>query len=379
MIYADNAATTRMWQEVFEAMAPYFQEEYGNPSSLHTAGTKALQAMMQARQQIADELHCRPRHICFTSGATEANNQALLSAAMQAKQQGKMHIVSTAFEHPSVLRPLEFLQSMGFSITLLSPDANGMIGPSQVENALQTDTALVSVMMVNNEVGTIQPIREIAAICKRHGVLCHTDAVQAAGHLEFSVQDLGVDFLSISAHKFNGPKGVGALIHQGDLEPLLWGGGQERGLRAGTENVAGIVGMAAALQTSCRQIPQYIQHMQRLSEQLLSQIVQIPNSRVLCLEGDKMDGIVTVCLKGIDRQTLLILLDQQGICVSGGSACSGGALEPSHVLKSMGVPQEWAKGAIRISLGAENTLQEMDEIARVLTQTVASLRQKQGV
>lgn len=379
MIYADNAATTSLHVEALQAMKPYLTSEYGNPSSLHGAGVRAGRAVMMAREQIAAQLHCRSREICFTAGASEANNQAIFSAAIHAKQQGKHHIVVAAFEHPSVLQPLEFLQSMGFLITWLNPNSDGLISAQQVAQAIQPDTILVSVMMVNNEVGTIQPIREIAAICKQKGVLFHTDAVQAAGHLPIDAEEIGADFLSISAHKFHGPKGVGALICRGKAEPLIRGGGQERGLRAGTENVAGIVGMAVALSNSCQGMEQERTHLVKLNQRLLQGLQGIPASHILGDADHRMPGIVTVCFENVDRQTLLILLDQAGICVSAGSACSGGAIEPSHVLKSMAVPKEWANGAIRISLGVENTAQEVDEIVAVLAKMIAELRAKQGV
>ena len=376
MIYADNAATTRLSATALAAMLPYLTEQYGNPSSLYTLGQTAATALAQARETVARCLHCRPEEIVFTSGGSEADNQAILSAARWGKRQGKTHIISTAFEHHAVLHTLQKLEKEGFTVTLLDGHADGRITPQQVEAAITQDTCLVTVMYANNEIGTIQPIGEIGAICRARKVPFHTDAVQAAGHLAIDVGAEQIDMLSLSAHKFHGPKGVGALyVRKGvPLLPLIEGGAQERRKRAGTENVAGIVGLAAALQTACDHLEANAAKVAALRDKLIDGLAAIPHA---ALNGDRdhrLPGNVNVCFEGIEGESLLLLLDDRGICASSGSACTSGSLDPSHVLLAIGRPHEVAHGSLRLSLCEENTEAEVDTMLREIPKVVEYLR-----
>lgn len=376
MIYADNAATTRLSATALAAMLPYLTEQYGNPSSLYTLGQTAATALAQARETVARCLHCRPEEIVFTSGGSEADNQAILSAARWGKRQGKTHIISTAFEHHAVLHTLQKLEKEGFTVTLLDVHADGRITPQQVEAAITQDTCLVTVMYANNEIGTIQPIGEIGAICRARKVPFHTDAVQAAGHLAIDVGAEQIDMLSLSAHKFHGPKGVGALyVRKGvPLLPLIEGGAQERRKRAGTENVAGIVGLAAALQTACDHLEANAAKVAALQDKLIDGLAAIPHA---ALNGDRdhrLPGNVNVCFEGIEGESLLLLLDDRGICASSGSACTSGSLDPSHVLLAIGRPHEVAHGSLRLSLCEENTEAEVDTMLREIPKVVEYLR-----
>ena len=376
MIYADNAATTRLSATALAAMLPYLTEQYGNPSSLYTLGQTAATALAQARETVARCLHCRPEEIVFTSGGSEADNQAILSAARWGKRQGKTHIISTAFEHHAVLHTLQKLEKEGFTVTLLDVHADGRITPQQVEAAITQDTCLVTVMYANNEIGTIQPVGEIGAICRARKVPFHTDAVQAAGHLAIDVGAEQIDMLSLSAHKFHGPKGVGALyVRKGvPLLPLIEGGAQERRKRAGTENVAGIVGLAAALQTACDHLEANAAKVAALRDKLIDGLAAIPHA---ALNGDRdhrLPGNVNVCFEGIEGESLLLLLDDRGICASSGSACTSGSLDPSHVLLAIGRPHEVAHGSLRLSLCEENTEAEVDAMLREIPKVVEYLR-----
>ena len=357
-------------------MLPYLTEQYGNPSSLYTLGQTAATALAQARETVARCLHCRPEEIVFTSGGSEADNQAILSAARWGKRQGKTHIISTAFEHHAVLHTLQKLEKEGFTVTLLDVHADGRITPQQVEAAITQDTCLVTVMYANNEIGTIQPVGEIGAICRARKVPFHTDAVQAAGHLAIDVGAEQIDMLSLSAHKFHGPKGVGALyVRKGvPLLPLIEGGAQERRKRAGTENVAGIVGLAAALQTACDHLEANAAKVAALRDKLIDGLAAIPHA---ALNGDRdhrLPGNVNVCFEGIEGESLLLLLDDRGICASSGSACTSGSLDPSHVLLAIGRPHEVAHGSLRLSLCEENTEAEVDTMLREIPKVVEYLR-----
>ena len=375
-IYVDNAATTKMSPAAMQAMLPYFDQVYGNPSSLHSEGQRAAEALAGARARIATRLGCQPREITFTSGGSEADTQALLSAAHLGARKGKRHIISTAFEHHAVLHTLQKLEKEGFTVTLLDVHADGRITPQQVEAAITQDTCLVTVMYANNEIGTIQPIGEIGAICRARKVPFHTDAVQAAGHLAIDVGAEQIDMLSLSAHKFHGPKGVGALyVRKGvPLLPLIEGGAQERRKRAGTENVAGIVGLAAALQTACDHLEANAAKVTALRDKLIDGLAAIPHA---ALNGDRdhrLPGNVNVCFEGIEGESLLLLLDDRGICASSGSACTSGSLDPSHVLLAIGRPHEVAHGSLRLSLCEENTEAEVDTMLREIPKVVEYLR-----
>lgn len=376
MIYADNAATTALHPTALQAMLPYLGAVPGNPGSLHAAGYRAAQAVATARECIARNLGCTPREVYFTSGGSEANNQALLSAVAWGRPRNRLHLVSTTFEHPSVLRTLEFLESRGVSVTLVDPDHDGIVSPRDIEEALRFDTCAVSVMAVNNEVGTIQPIRDVASLCRKHGVLFHTDAVQAVGHIPVDVGHEGIDLLSLSAHKFHGPQGSGALVCRADLRPvsLIHGGGQERGSRAGTENVPGIVGLAAALDEACDSLQEDAAYLFDLAGRLRAGLGAIPAAQGIGDPRRCVPGIVSVCFEGVERESLLALLDRDGICASAGSACSAGALERSHVLRSMGVADDLARGALRLSLCRDNTVAEVDAIVHAVSGIVAKLR-----
>ena len=376
MIYADNAATTKLSVTALQAMLPYLTEQYGNPSSLYSFGQQAAEALEEARQTVAECLHCRPDEIYFTSGGSEADNQAILSAARWGKLRGKTHIISTAFEHHAVLHTLQKLEKEGFTITLLEVHETGRITPQQVAEAITDETCLVTVMYANNEIGTIQPIAEIGALCRARKITFHTDAVQAAGHLAIDVGAENIDMLSLSGHKFHGPKGVGALyVRKGvTLSPLIEGGGQERRKRAGTENVAGIVGLAAALREACDHLEEHAVQVGALRDKLIRGLSAIPHS---ALNGDpagRLPGNVSFCFEGIEGESLLLLLDDKGICASSGSACTSGSLDPSHVLLAIGRPHEVAHGSLRLSLSHETTPEEVDTMLREIPGVVEYLR-----
>lgn len=376
-IYADNAATTKMCTAAIDAMLPFLDRIYGNPSSLHSAGQEAAEALAEARQRIAACIGADPGELVFTSGGSEADNQALLSAAQLGLQRGKRHIISTAFEHHAVLHTLEKLKREGFEVTLLDVHENGIVLPSQVEEAIRTDTCLVTVMYANNEIGTVQPIWEIGAVCRARGVPFHTDAVQAAGHLPIHVGEQNVDMLSLSAHKFHGPKGVGLLYARKGIPlfPLIEGGAQERGRRAGTENLPAIMGMAAALELACARLDENAQRLTALRDQLIRGLSRIPHS---LLNGDpvqRLPGNVNFCFEGIEGESLLLLLNDRGICASSGSACTSGSLDPSHVLLAIGRVHDIAHGSLRLSLSEETTEQDVEEIIRAVSESVAYLRE----
>lgn len=375
-IYADNAATTKMSTAAIHAMLPYMDEIYGNPSSLHTAGQKAKEALEDARGRIASLLNCEAREITFTSGGSEADNQAILSAAYLGERKGKKHIISTAFEHHAVLHTLDKLKKQGFEITLLEVPENGLISPAQVAKAIRPDTCLVTIMYANNEIGTIQPITEIGAICREQGVLFHTDAVQTAGHLHIDVQVQNIDMLSLSAHKFHGPKGVGVLYARKGiiLANVIEGGAQERGKRAGTENLPAIMGMVRAFEDACTSMVQTNSHLIPMRDRLIAGLSQIPHS---ILNGDavkRLPGNVHFCFEGIEGESLLLLLDDKGICASSGSACTSGSLDPSHVLLAIGRPHEIAHGSLRLSLSEDITEAEIDYMIQSVTEVVTYLR-----
>ena len=376
MIYLDNAATTKMSKAAIHAMLPYMDEIYGNPSSLHSAGQKANEALTEARERIAFLLGCEARELTFTSGGTEADNQAILSAARSGERKGKKHIISTAFEHHAVLHTLKKLEKEGFEITLLDVHENGVILPEQVTNAIRPDTCLVTVMFANNEIGTVQPIGEIGRICRENGVLFHTDAVQAAGHLRINVKDLNIDMLSLSAHKFHGPKGIGVLYARRGipLANVLEGGAQERNKRPGTENIPAVMGMAASLEDACEKMEDTNTKLTALRDQLIAGLAAIPHS---ALNGDgknRLPGNVSFCFEGIEGESLLLLLDDKGICASSGSACTSGSLDPSHVLLAIGRPHEVAHGSLRLTLSEENTEDDIDYTIEAVTEVVSYLR-----
>ncbi|MDD7771186.1 MAG: cysteine desulfurase NifS [Firmicutes bacterium] len=376
MIYADNAATTRTSRTAIEAMLPYFDSVYGNASSLHSMGQQAQAALVSARQAMADGLHCSPREIIFTSGGSEADNQALLSAAALGERKGKKHIISTAFEHHAVLHTLDSLKKRGFEIELLDVHEDGLVTPRQVADAIRPDTALVSVMFANNEIGTIQPIAEIGRICRDRGVLFHTDAVQAAGHVPLDVEAMHIDLLSLSAHKFHGPKGVGLLYARKGipLVNVIYGGAQERGKRAGTENLPAIVGMAAAFTEANENLQANAQKTARLRDRLIDGLLQIPHSALNGARSPRLPGNVNLCFEGIEGESLLLLLDDRGICASSGSACTSGSLDPSHVLLAIGRPHEVAHGSLRLTINEETTDADVDVMLRAIPEVVAYLR-----
>ena len=376
MIYADHAATTKISETAKLAMLSAMEKDWYNPSSLYTPGQQASGTLMDARVRIARCLGCLPKEIYFTSGGSEADNQAILSAAAIGKRQGKMHIISTAFEHHAVLHTLKKLEKEGFEITLLDVGEKGIVSLAQVEKAIRPDTALVTVMYANNEIGTIQPIREIGAVCRQNGVLFHTDAVQAAGHLPINVEEDQVDMLSLSAHKFNGPKGIGVLYAKTGvfLTNLIEGGGQERGKRAGTENLPAIVGMAVALEEACSLQKERSIYVTKLREQLINGLKKIPGA---LLNGDatnRLPGNVNFCFPDTEAEGLLLLLDNKGICASSGSACTSGFLDPSHVLLAIGRDKETARGSLRLTLDYENTKEEVEMIIKAVAETVKILR-----
>lgn len=376
MIYTDNAATTRVSNAAIAAMQPFYNEIYGNPSSPHSAGQRAKEALTAAREQIAACLGCTAREIYFTSGGSEADNQAILSAAAIGAKKGKKHIISTAFEHHAVLHTLEKLRREGFDVELLDVRSCGNISVRQVADAIREDTCLVTAMYANNEIGSILPIAEIGRLCRERGVLFHTDAVQAAGHLPINVTEQRIDLMSLSAHKFHGPKGVGVLYARTGvpLTTLVEGGAQERGKRGGTENVVGIVGMAAALREMCAHMEENAASVARLRDRLIEGLSEIPHSVLNGDRSNRLPGNVSFCFEGVEGESLLLLLDDRGICASSGSACTSGSLDPSHVLLAIGRPHELAHGSLRLTLSEENTDEEIDCLLREIPSAVEYLR-----
>ena len=375
-VYADNAATTKMSQTAINAMLPYMTTVYGNPSSLHSVGQRAKEALDAARETVANCLGCEPREIIFTSGGSEADNQAIISAAKLGEKKGKKHIISTAFEHHAVLHTLKKLEKEGFEVQLLDVKQGHNITAQQVKDAIRPDTCLVTTMYANNEIGSILPIAEIGAICKEAGVPFHTDAVQAVGHLHINVKEENIDMLSLSGHKFHGPKGIGALYCRKGfpLVNIIEGGAQERGKRAGTENIPAICGMAAAMKEACDHIDENAAKVSAMRDKLIEGLSKIPHSAV---NGDlkhRLPGNVSFCFEGIEGESLLLLLDQKGICASSGSACTSGSLDPSHVLLAIGRVHDVAHGSLRLSLCEWNTMEEMDHILKAVPEVVAYLR-----
>ena len=376
IVYADNAATTKISEHALQAMIPCFETYYGNPSSLHTLGQEANEVLQDARARVAKCLGCEPREIYFTSGGSEADNQAIRSAALYGAKKGKKHIISTAFEHHAVLHTLEKLKQEGFEVTLLDVSQGHTITAQQVKDAIREDTCLVTTMYANNEIGSVLPIAEIGAICKEAGVPFHTDAVQAVGHLHIDVKAQNIDMLSLSAHKFHGPKGVGALyVRRGfPLVNIIEGGAQERGKRAGTENIAGICGMAAALEEACAHLDENAAKVTALRDRLIEGLSKIPHC---ALNGDpvnRLPGNVSFCFEGIEGESLLLLLDMKGVAASSGSACTSGSLDPSHVLLAIGRVHDVAHGSLRLSLCEYNTEEEIDHILAVVPEVVQYLR-----
>ena len=375
-IYADNAATTKMSAAAIAAMLPYMDKIYGNPSSLHTIGQEAKEALEDARARVAACLGCEPREILFTSGGSEADNQAIISAARYGARKGKKHIISTAFEHHAVLHTLNRLEKEGFEVTLLDVKNNHNITAQQVKDAIREDTCLVTCVYGNNEIGSILPISQIGAICKETGVPFHTDAVQAVGHVHINVKEQNIDMLSLAAHKFHGPKGVGALyVRRGfPLVNLIDGGAQERGKRAGTENIPAIMGMAAALEEAVSHLDENAARVSAMRDKLIAGLSQIPHC---ALNGDpvnRLPGNVSFCFEGIEGESLLLLLDAKGICASSGSACTSGSLDPSHVLLAIGRVHDVAHGSLRLSLSHYNTMEEVDHILAAVPEVVQLLR-----
>lgn len=375
-IYVDNAATTKMSKAAIDAMMPYLDGCYGNPSSLHTVGQLAQEALVKAREDVAKAIGAEPREIFFTSGGSEADNQALLTGAERGALKGKKHIISQKTEHHAILHSLRKLEKQGFEIELLDVDSEGSVTAEQVKNAIREDTALVTIMAANNEIGTLMPIKEIAAVCRERGVLFHTDAVQAVGHIPLDVREIGCDMLSLSAHKFHGPKGTGVLYVNRKLLPstLIEGGAQERGKRAGTENIAGICSMAAALTEAVAKIGENTPRLTAMRDKLIEGLSDIPHSILNGSRANRLPGNVNMCFEGIEGESLLLLLDAKGICASSGSACTSGSLDPSHVLLAIGRPHEVAHGSLRLTLSEENTSEQMEYIIKSVKEVVEYLR-----
>ena len=375
-IYADNAATTSVSDAAFNAMLPYLKDCYGNPSSAYTFGRKAADALYEARNTVASCINADPKEIYFTSGGSEADNQAIVSAATAGKKRGKMHLISSAFEHHAVSHTLKKLENEGFDVTLLDVHSDGVIRLEELKAAIRPDTALVSIMFANNEVGTVQPVAEIGEICRGAGVPFHCDAVQAAGHMPIDVKAMKIDMLSMSGHKFHSPKGTGVLYVSRNmpLYSFIEGGGQERGKRAGTENVAGIAALAAALKESCDNMEENTAKTVMMRDMLIKGLSQIPHSVINGSLEKHVPGTVNMCFEGISGEELLLALDKEGICASAGSACTAGSADPSHVLTAMGVPAELARGSLRLSIGEYNTPEEMKIITEILPKTVERLR-----
>ena len=376
-IYADNAANTTISPAAFEAMKPYFSEFYGNASSLYKLGGQSQKAVDNARAVIAECINApKPNNIFFVSGGSEADNWALKGAAELGERKNKKHIISSKFEHHAILHTLEYLEKHGFEITLLDVHENGIVSPEELDKAIREDTALVTIMFANNEIGTVQPIKELAQIAHKHNVLFHTDAVQAVGNIPVDVQDLDVDMLSMSSHKFHGPKGMGALyVKKGIRLPnLIHGGAQERGLRAGTENTPGIVGMSVALKEAVEKIPEKNARLEKMRDRLIESLLKIDRSRINGDRIHRLPGNVNMCFEGIEGESLLLMLDLNGICASSGSACTSGSLDPSHVLLSIGLPHEIAHGSLRLTFGDENTEEDIDYIIKTIPPIVERLR-----
>ena len=375
-IYADNAATTKMSRAAIDAMLPYMESAYGNPSSLYRLGQEAKEAIENARARVAACLGCEAREVYFTSGGSEADNQAIRSAALNGAKKDKKHLISTAFEHHAVLHTLKQLEKEGFEVTLLDVGSKGLVTAEQVKAAIRPDTALVTIMFANNEIGTVQPIREIGAVCREAGVPFHTDAVQAAGHLPIDVRADNIDLLSLSAHKFHGPKGCGVLYARRGfpLRNLIEGGAQERNRRAGTENVPAIMGLAAALEEACAGMDARAEKLNALSKRLIAGLRKIPYAELNGDETKRLPGNVNFCFEGIEGESLLLLLDDKGIAASSGSACTSGSLDPSHVLLAIGRPHEVAHGSLRLTLGEDATEEEVDYIIQAVTEVVTYLR-----
>lgn len=375
-VYVDNAATTAMSKTAVDAMLPYLQETFGNPSSLHTTGQIAKEALEKARKTVADCINADIKEIYFTSGGSEADNQAIISAAYYGAKRGKKHIISSKFEHHAVLHTLRKLEKQGFTVTLVDVNKDGVIDPADVEKAITPETALVTIMFANNEIGTLQPVAEIGKICKEHKVIFHTDAVQAAGHVKVDVKAINADMISVSGHKFHGPKGTGFLYARKGivLTNIIEGGAQERGKRAGTENVPAIVGMAAALKDACDHLEENQAKLTAMRDKLITELSKIPHCVINGSIEKRLPGNVNICFEGIEGESLLLLLDAKGIEASSGSACASGSLEPSHVLLSIGLPKEVAHGSLRISLGESNTMEQMDYIIEELPKIVEKLR-----
>ena len=376
-VYADNAATTSVSKTALDAMLPYLTENYGNPSSLYAFAQKATEAVAEARATVAACLGAAsPREIYFTSGGSEADNQAILSAARLGARKGKKHLISTKFEHHAVLHTLKRLEKEGYEVTLLDVHEDGVVRLEDLAAAIREDTCLVTIMFANNEIGTVQPVAQIGALCREKGIPFHCDAVQAAGHMPIDVEKMNIDMLSISGHKFHAPKGVGALYCRKNIPlfNLIEGGGQERGKRAGTENVAGIVAMAAALKESVDNMEEDSKKMIAMRDKLFAELSKIPHSKINGSLEHHVPGTVNMCFEGIEGESLLLMLDAKGICASSGSACTSGSLDPSHVLLSLGLPHEVAHGSLRLSIGEYNTMEEIDHICQVVPQVVEYLR-----
>ncbi len=374
-VYADNAATTSVSKTALNAMMPYLTEQYGNPSSLYAFGQQAKEGLEAARKTVAECINAEPREIYFTSGGSEADNQAIVSAAKAGARKGKRHLISTAFEHHAVLHTLKKLEKEGFEVTLLDVHEDGVVRLEDLEAAIREDTALVTIMFANNEIGTIQPVKEIGALCREKGIP-HTDAVQAAGHLPIDVKDMNIDMLSMSGHKFHAPKGVGVLYAKRNMPlfNIIEGGAQERGKRAGTENMAGIVALAAALKESCDNMEANNARIIPMRDKLFAELGKIPHSKINGSLEHHVPGTVNMCFEGIEGESLLLMLDMKGICASSGSACTSGSLDPSHVLLSIGLPHEVAHGSLRLSIGEYNTMEEIDHIIATVPQVVEYLR-----
>ena len=375
-VYADNAATTSVSKTALDAMLPYLTENYGNPSSLYAFAQKATEALAQARATVAACLNAEPREIYFTSGGSEADNQAIISAAKAGARKGKKHLISTKFEHHAVLQTLKKLEKEGYEVTLLDVHEDGVVRLEDVAAAIREDTALVTIMFANNEIGTVQPIKEIGALCREKGIPFHTDAVQAAGHMPIDVKEMNIDMLSISGHKFHAPKGVGVLYAKKNMPlfNLIEGGAQERGRRGGTENVAGIVALAAALKESVDNMEANTAKIIPMRDKLFAELSKIPHSKINGSLEHHVPGTVNMCFEGIEGESLLLMLDMNGICASSGSACTSGSLDPSHVLLSLGLPHEVAHGSLRLSIGEYNTMEEIDHIIEVVPKVVEYLR-----
>ena len=375
-VYADNAATTSVSKTALDAMLPYLTENYGNPSSLYSFAQKATEAVAQARATVAACLNAEPREIYFTSGGSEADNQAIISAAKAGARKGKKHLISTKFEHHAVLHTLKKLEKEGYEVTLLDVHEDGVVRLEDVAAAIREDTALVTIMFANNEIGTVQPIKEIGALCREKGIPFHTDAVQAAGHMPIDVKEMNIDMLSISGHKFHAPKGVGVLYAKKNMPlfNLIEGGAQERGRRGGTENVAGIVALAAALKESVDNMEANTAKIIPMRDKLFAELSKIPHSKINGSLEHHVPGTVNMCFEGIEGESLLLMLDMNGICASSGSACTSGSLDPSHVLLSLGLPHEVAHGSLRLSIGEYNTMEEIDHIIEVVPKVVEYLR-----